>query len=240
MTDLLGLTSPETKITETKAPSLSGYPDIFDAKYAIENNFGYGTGLEPYIKAEVARIYKTVGRGKLDEVLNAPTDNTDLTKLENLGLRERVGTIFTQAALASNRSAIATLGFDPTKINLQAKQGPANLGGFYNPNNDKIWINVVPGNESSVVHESIHRGLEMLSRQSPEAKDIIDKLPEEQVVRYMMYKTMGDPEGRQGEIDKKQRDQGKALENSDIAAKVEQLELMVAELHKNNRPRGPR
>lgn len=238
---MLGLTTPETKVTEQKAPGLSGYPQQSDAEYAIKNNFGYGTGLEPYINVEVARVYNKVERGNLSDVIKGSTTNERLDTLKNLGLREKIGTVFTQAALAANRSAIATLGFDPTKINLQTKMGNATLGGFYSPKEDQTWMNVVPGNESAIVHESIHRGLEKLQNSSKEAKDILEKLPEERLVRYMMYKTMGDPEGGQGEVDARQRKEGVDYFSSSERQKlVARLEELAAEQHKKNRPRGPR
>lgn len=238
---LTGSTTGETNVTETKAEPLSKYPDWIDAKRAIDAGFGYGTGLEPYVQAEVARVYKSAGAGRPEDVIKATTTNEDLTKISNLGLRNQVGVLFAQGALAANRSAIATLGFDPTKINLQTKMGPSTLGGFYVPDEDKTWVNVVRGNESAMVHESVHRGLKMLTERSDEASKILDTLPEETVVRYLMYKTMGDPEGTQGNIDARQREQGKALEKQpDVINKLKRLEEIAADLRKEQRPRGPR
>lgn len=167
--------------------------------------------------------------------------------MSNLGLREKIGTAYAQAALAANRSAISTLGFDPTHIGLDTKTGPATIGGAFSPSQDKIWANVVKGNESSIVHESIHRGFDYLRKNSPEAKEILSKMPEENLVRYMMYKTMGDPEGKQGEIDAKQRqdaiDRFEKFQFGEYPKwkdNLNRLEEIAAELHKEKRPRGPR
>lgn len=247
MTDWLGLTGvAETKVTESKAPGLDKFPTQDDAKYAIENNFGYGTGLEPYIQAEVARIYKKNYAGELDAVLAQPTENADLTKISNLGLRERVGTVFAQAALAANRDPIATLGFDPSRMNLQVKMGDSNLAGFFDPEKDQIWMNAIEKNKSTAVHESIHRGLEQLKQSSPEAKEIMKKMPEEYMVRYIMATTMGNPEEGKGSEADRQRKMGLDLfSGKDTLSRenlknLERLRELAAEAYKDRRPRGPR
>ncbi len=239
---LFGKKEEKTKVTENMAPGLLGYPTQEDAKQAIEDDFGYGTGLEPYIKAEVARVYDKAYVGDEDSVIDQKTSNVDMTKFKNIDIRKKVGTLFAQAALAVNRSPIATLGFDPDKINLQVKLDKTNLAGLFDPKKDKIWMNAVEDYKSTAVHESIHRGLDLLRKQSPEAKELLKNIHEEALVRYTMATKMGDPEKNRGNEATRQRQY--ALDwfkkfPEDVKA-IARLEEIAANLHAEKRGLGPK
>lgn len=256
------ITGGDTKVSGTEAPPLSGYPSQDDAREALKYGFGYGSGNEPYIEARRARVmgdssskqFKAQsGAGLLlNQALGAVDDDRlgkmlDLDKMENWKLKEKLGTTFTQAALAANRNPIALIGFDPSRTVMDLVMKGANVGGAYEAKRDAIYANIDSADPSSVLHESIHRGLEKMRQKSPEAAEIIRSLPsEEHVVRYMMYKLAGDPEGKSGEIDKKQRDSGIWMFSSDKGdwtgknqkALARLLEI-AADLRKEQRPRGP-
>jgi hypothetical protein len=244
---MLGITSPETPQVTQPPPSNASYPSQEDALDAIKNGYGYGTGHEPYIEGKRAEIYKDATTGSLSDAIAAPSKNTDLTKLSNIGELDKVKTLFAQGALAANRSPIATLGFEPAKAALQTKLGKANVAGAFSKDQDRIFVNVDGDREeapSTIVHESIHRGLEELRKKSPEARELMRDLPrEELLVRYIMAKTMGDPEHGTGDVADQQRKS--ALyewdNNSFIYNKAfKRLETIAAELHKDRRPGGPR
>lgn len=254
----------QPKITESRAPLLSGYPSQADAKYALEQGFGYGSGNEPYIEARRARVMgnsdasgnkfraQSAAGLMLDAALSAVDDDKlgrmlDLDKMENWKLKEKLGTTFTQAALAANRNPIAALGFDPSRTVMDLVLKGANIGGAYEAKRDAIYANVDATDPSSVLHESIHRGLEKLRQSSPRAKELINRLPdEESVVRWMMYKYAGDPEKGIGDASDKQRekairyfDEEKADWTGARQKALNELMELAANMRKDRRPRGP-
>lgn len=257
------ITGGGTRTTETKAPPLSGYPSQDDAREALKYGFGYGSGNEPYIEAHRARVMgdssgkqfraQSAAGMMIDKAISAVDDEQlskmlDLDKMENWKLKEKLGTTFAQAALAANRNAIATLGFDPNRTVMDIVMEGANVGGAYHKKKDAIYANIDAVDPSSVLHESIHRGLQKLREKSPEAAELIKDLPQEEyVVRYMMYKYAGDPEGKGGDIDLQQRKSGiwHFDENQgDWSGKnrkaLDRLMEIAADLRAQQRPRGPR
>lgn len=260
--------SDQPRVTETKAPPLSSYPSQADARYALEQGFGYGSGNEPYIEAHRARIMGVTdprtgkftpraGAGLLlNQAVSAVDDDRlgkmlDLDKMENWKLKEKLGTTFTQAALAAQHNAIAMLGFDPSRTVMDIVLKGANIGGAYEKKRDAIYANIDATDPSSVLHESIHRGLQKLRERSPEAKQILERdLPEEEyVVRWLMKSLAGDPEKGSGTIGDKQRataismfeDSPTGITNLPKRNReaVDRLLEIAAELRKEERPRGP-
>lgn len=234
----------DTPTKEVSGDKDTGFPTPADAENARKYGFGYGRGLEPYVNNEVARVYRKIQTGDLDKVLMGYRANEDLTQADKAELRNKIGTLFGQAALAANRSAIASLGFDPGKINLQTELGKSNLAGFFSPQRDMIWMNAKEEYRSAAVHESIHRGFDILRKESPEARNILSTIPEELAVRYLMVKTMGDPEKGMGNLSDAQR--GDALTyftkmdpTGRDRKKLEMLEEIASEVFKNKRPKGP-
>jgi hypothetical protein len=196
--------------------------------------------------------------------------NVDMTKFKNIDTLNKVNTTMTRAALAVNRNPVAAMGFDPRRTILDIATGQANLAGSYNavarregggvtPQSDdvpvdKIWSNLPDSRAdeaSSVVHESIHRGIEKI-RLSREGDTLLKSMgvadrgsnAEEMLTRYMMVKYAGDPEGHIASKteDIKQRQQGLDFVeklNPGMAEKVDRLMELAANQLKNRRPRGP-
>jgi hypothetical protein len=243
----LGIKSDEASKVSL-APPLNRYPSTDDAQYAIQQGFGYGTGNEPYIQGQRAQMYNWPMVGDLGDVIAAPSSNVDLTQFKNIDQLNKVKTLMAQGALAANRSAIATLGFDPQQANLQTKLGDTNIAGATDPETGRMFVNVREGREpSTIVHESIHRGLNQLQT-NPEAADLMKQLPnQEMIVRYVMDKTMGNPEQGTGEAADAQREKSlryffgeNAPDGFDNRKRLDRLEEIAANMHKDRRPGGPR
>lgn len=149
---------------------------------------------------------------------------------------------FAQAEIAKERSAIATLGYDPNKVT--AEHTRLNISGAYDKRSDRIlWVDGEPGAEATLIHESLHRGIEKLRQQSPEAKKILAAHDEEQLVRYVMATKMGDPEAQpQWPTSTDQRNEAVAWYKKypHLVEEISKLEDIAANLHKDQRPRGPR
>lgn len=251
LTDMFG---SKDAIKTIPADPVTQYPTQDEAKEAIKYGFGYGSGNESYINAEVARVFADK-KGNLLKVTGRPGDiiedaagedftkNEDLTKLSNLGLRERIGTLYAQGALAVNRIPIAAIGFDPGSTTIDAEIKNPTIGGLTKSGGGQMYLNLA--NKSTVVHESIHNGLAKLVKEDPEAKKLVAKGPatEETLVRYMMYKYAGDPEKGLGDISDKERASAIQIFEKiapDYKNVVEKLQERAIEYLKNKRPGGPR
>lgn len=249
LTEILGIAQKPLEPIVKEIPSEENlpYPDRAAGREAQDYNFGYGSGNEAHIQTQVARVYDKATKmpARYAQLLDTPSSNVDLRDPKNAELREKLDGLSARAALAANRSAIASLGFDPDKINYQTKMPPLSVGGLYNPDSDKMWVNAFKENASPAVHETIHRGFEKLREKSPEAKKILDgmRIDEEYLVRYMMATKMGDPELRiDHNVSMEQR--AIAMEHfkkfPKLSKDLDRLEEIAAELRKEQRPRGPK
>lgn len=260
---------PGTNVT--LAPVLSSYPSNEDADNAKKYGFGYGTGNEPYLNDERARIIGSHFPSHMpdhkDQKIFLPNSaigmkasdaghlgNTapmiDLNAAGNGTTKELLHNTMMKAALASNRSPVASAGFDPSRVALDTMIGAfgsPSLRGVYTPNTDSMY-SIAP--EDAITHESTHRGLQQLRNAYPEAMGTLEStLPsnEEMTVRYLMQSRAGDPEANGGPIDKKQRAQ--AVENfnlpfGDLGTQrqkaLSQIEDLAGMYNKDKRPGGPR
>lgn len=272
-----------------KAPPLSQYPTEADANYARDQGYGYGSGSEPFLNNEATRVMgRNVpnivfdkGKPKPTKPIFMPEDTMsfmrDLPDRSADGLATAVNepgksdvlrgpdnaphaNVMMRAALASNRSPIAALGFDPDKVVLDSKSEGKKftLGGAYlpQPNStaDNMYVNMSAPDGSTIVHESTHRGFQKLRDANPDkVKDIFKEgvMPsEEMVVRWLMAKNAGDPEKQDPEakLGLQQRQESvdaftKPPMPSLVAKRgnaLNQLEELAAETIKNRRPGGPR
>jgi len=254
----------------TFAPALSSYPSDNDAENARQYGFGYGTGNEPYLNNERARVIGSYfpshvpnNSGKkiflsdsalgMKAVDAAGLGNTapmiDVNDRGNSFTQAMLRNTIMKAGLASNRSPIASVGFDPSKVALDTMIGVVGqpvLRGVYAPGTDSMY-SIVP--HDAITHESTHRGLQQLRKAYPEAMGTLESgLPsnEELTVRYLMRTRAGDPEASGGPTDKEQRDQGTAAYNLPFGIgeqrqkDLNQIEGLAALYNKEKRPGGPR
>lgn len=272
-----------------KAPPLAAYPSDADANYARAQGYGYGSGNEPFLDNEATRaIGRNVPdivfqKGKpvagkpmfmpegttsllrdapdksvegLMSAVNDPSKSGVLRGVENAPMAN----LLMRAALASNRSPISALGFDPDKVVLDSQSSGRKftLGGAYTPTpkstTDNMYVNLSQPDGSTIVHESTHRGFQKLRDTYPDKVKGIFKdgvLPhEEMVVRWLMAKNAGDPEKQDAEAKvglQQRQDAVNAFTAPPLPSLVAkrgdaltQLEDLAAEAIKNRRPGGPR
>lgn len=205
---------------------------------------------------KTARFIPQSGAGRELETLTGAVNNDkdsrnlDLTDPNHADMRDKVGDVYARGALAANRNPIAALGFDPSHMVLDTEIKNPNIGGIYDGSKDAIYSNL--GNKDfagssigSVVHESIHRGLNKL-RQNPEYAPIFKGMPpEESAVRYMMHKYAGDPEFGEGQTGDEQRQQ--AIDLFENSSRSREYQQMIDKLMRGaeteiarQKPRGPR
>lgn len=250
------------------APKLENYPSSDDADYARKYDLGYGSGKEAYLNNQAARVLghiasfppkpkdkviptafvATSGAGmgldeasKLDGTLSK---NLDLTEPKYDTIRKDIGDTYMRAALAANRIPIAALGFDPSRMNSDLMIGGSpNIAGAYSPDSDSIYVNHRPMMGSTSLHESIHRGIELLKKANPEAGDLLRKIPsdEEYIVRHLMATQAGDPEAvSTGNVTIAQKKMAKDIFGAGIWDKeLNELNNMAAKEIAKRKPGGP-
>lgn len=172
----------------------SRYPNRDDAQFAAAQDFSYG---KPWASNFTDQQYNVL-TGDPNAVLRGKPVQSEIQSGDYLkSMPDSLGqhpadNFYKKAALATNRSALASLGFDPSKAALDFNMGPhATIYGAYSPKTDEIYSNAL--HPSNIVHESIHRGMEHL-KNSPYWKSEFGYLDPEMVVRHLMKTKMGDPE----------------------------------------------
>jgi hypothetical protein len=213
-----------------------------------------------------AVFYADTGAGQtvsgIMNTINQHSTDIDLTKPEFKEVRNRIGNAYTKAAMAVEANSIAKLGYDPKLVVSDVSDVKTNLSGAYRrPPKEKEGTYDVRGAEggeaiyanltdpSVLVHESIHRGVRLLEK-NPEAKALLDKLPDagghEWLVRYMMYKHAGDPEQitPSGKPDQQRKSAVEYFEDKywgkQHQATVNRLMEIAAQEVAKKRPGGPR
>lgn len=140
--------------------------------------------------------------GNIDKVMEFVQKNLK-DKTDSPVIARQIATSF----VASRRNWISTLGFDPDKFAFDRGDTPKSIGGAYDEKKDVGFITNTR-NPETLVHESIHRGLKVLSDNgdlSIDEKALIRGFNED-IVRYIVAKDMGDPQFGIGEIGQEQRE----------------------------------
>jgi hypothetical protein len=174
---------------------------------------------------------------------------------------EQVKDEFMRAAIVVNKIPIAALGFDPNKTALAIGKSAMGSIGLTFPESGNMYANTPSGGPSTIVHESIHKGLEILEK-TPEGAKLISKLPfggtgNETVVRWLMMSTPhGDLELPKG-TSESNPERGTAAEQREAARihfstglnqevvkekldTLNKLQDLAAKLLAKKRPGGPR
>lgn len=137
--------------------------------------------------------------------------------------------------LASRRSPLASLGFDPRRM-LFGTTGPLlNVAGTYTPKFDYMFLD--PRYPEVPVHESVHRGFGLLRQVGKETPR-----DEETMTRATVLKHIGPMERGRGPVAARQVDQAqKAMQNQGYRELMEAYERdATEEFQRRNRKMGPR
>ena len=140
-----------------------------------------------------------------------------------------------QGYLASQRSALAALGYDPRRMVIgDVPPEEYTYNGSYYPDQDQILSTGV--HPATTTHESMHRGMEML-RQAGMLPSNAQRLDEESIIRGQMLRNYGDVE--KGNSDPQQIKHGEFY-NSMFPDTMDAIELAAQKLYALKNPRGPR
>lgn len=194
-----------TLTPEEAVAALKRYPNKEDVDFARQQDDSYGKPYAPYFNRQAFHMLDAPpGDMSLEGPYNSRMYNPSQSRLP-FG---ETADVYAKAALAAKRSALASLGFDPSKATMDVTRNPENVNilGAYSPSTDSIYSNARA--PSNLMHESIHRGITEL-KGSPFWKKDFDRLgtDQESVVRWLMESKMGNPEAKiDGDIAKEQRD----------------------------------
>jgi len=227
------------------------YPTTNDVIGARGNDYSYG---QPW-----APEFQGLGGRFLTQKLSSTEGNVLDKSRPFYGTKFRqvtddypdIGELYGKAGLASQRSGLAALGFDPNRTALDTFHDPhrVNKTGEYDADNDSIYANA--REPSVVLHESIHRGIDKLNK-TPFWKKEFDPFMQdplnESTVRWLMMNKMGNPEGKDADadIEKKQMEKANSLFRGDYSINqrrrelLDQLEGAAAQAYAAKRPGGPR
>ena len=168
-------------------------------------------------------------QGQMDKIGLQPIDSATANSLK-------------AAWLAARSSPLAALGFDPRTMvvgNAKDVEGvDLSVGGAYWPGTDTIFA--TGKNDSTLVHESIHRGVQKL-RQAGLLPEDAKNYNEESLTRAFMLKYYGDIEKGRGALADKQVDSARPMLSDRRGMKMlDALEAAAAQYAAQITPRGPR
>jgi hypothetical protein len=211
------------------------YPTSEDAARARANNLEYGSPAASFgkknVKSQVA---------PLSEVANSFNESRPLRTKSQYQTVE-AGEVMYRDWLAARRSPTSSLGFSPFKTAYTDNPtGRLNIGGMYDPKSEDdprrspIWFDL--NNPSSQVHESMHRGINLL-RRAGKLPFPVSQHEDEMLVRALMLRHFGDVEKQPGMLRHPQIDEA-ARTITD--KQLDDLENAAADYLAEKRPMGPR
>lgn len=156
-----------------------------------------------------------------------------------------VADLYMTNALASGRSGIASLGFDPRRTAVDRLPGRSNYGGLYRDSTDTLWSRAE--SPTSLTHESIHRGFKRMKDAGNQDAKYLDYMENEGSVRRIMQQRMGDPERPPDglvlpdyEAMQIMYDPVRSPSASTRQRNLDRMERAAAEMIAKRRDRGPR
>ena len=254
--DMMGI---DPSVEYLDIPPRQDFPSQDEVAYGREVGATYGSPVAPMLENPFAKIKSmsldaaadAYNRGVLGNErppVAGDVPGLDPKIVSKMPSTEGRATLETRDALyraylAAQRSALASMGFDPRRmITTPADEEGrrASVTGAYVPDNDRIWTQAeyAPPNP---VHESMHRGLDILRKNY--GKDKPDVIPndydEERIVREMMLR-------QYGPVEEKRNPDAVAnakfrLDNFyEERKRLDQLERLAAEFMAKKHPGGPR
>jgi hypothetical protein len=143
------------------------------------------------------------------------------------------------AWLASQRSPLAALGFDPRRMAMSSAGPRLTAAGLYWPDADTMWMD--SRYRSAPVHESMHRGFKLMKDAGMKTSPA-----EERAVRAMMLRNYG-PVEKEPELsddapgNRQIAEAQKAMEDRGYREVLEAYDRDASELfQRRNRKMGPR
>ena len=241
--DMLGWLwgQPSTAVAKADVPPLQGQPYPGQDQVAQARNVDATYGSDAAAFAQPPYGGQIASPRTRDQIANAwdSMEDTGELPVKPGAVSPNVSDNLMAGYLASRRSALAGLGFDPRHMAI-ADAPPRDWAqsGAYYPHEDQILTTgVYP---STTVHESMHRGIAAL-RQAGMLPPGMDDLSEESSVRAQMLRNYGGVERGRGSVGDEQVANGAYYnDNRNFAPTMDALEAAAQKLYAQRHPRGPR
>ena len=226
-------------VNKADVPPPGGYPGHDDVVAARNADASYGSDVAAFVQPPYGgRIASPRTTDQIQDTFNRMDDTGD-----NPGSPEAVSPSVSDnlmaGYLASRRSALAALGYDPRHMTIgEAPKADWSVSGSYYPKEDQILsTGVYP---STTVHESMHRGIQAL-RQAGVLPEGMKDLSEESTVRAQMLRNYGDVEMGRGKLGDEQVNDGRYYnENRNFSPTMDAIEAAAQKLYAARHPGGPR
>lgn len=237
------------------------YPSSSDVDFARKQDYSYGQPWAPEFQGQSGKYVSRYNYQNLDfeppsTTLGGSNHERFVNNEEMRRIHPNLRDINAKAALAAQRSGLATLGFNPNKTSIDVFKPEGTLVhdlGGYEPTQDYIYTNA--RTPETIVHESIHRGIQKLSESPfwrPEFEAFKQPAANEMVTRYLMQSRMGNPEKDELNLPKGYMDLGKQqredawrlfTQSPNAPARnklLDAMEAAAAQAYAAKRPGGPR
>jgi len=236
-----GSTYGPSTVTKADIPPLQGqpYPGPGDIAGARASDASYGDLSAAFVQPPYGG--KIASPRTIDQVMRTfdQMDDSGETGLKAAPVSPTVSDNLMAGYLASRRSALAGLGFDPRRMAIaEAPPRYWALNGSYYPHEDQILsTGVYP---STTAHESMHRGMNMLREAGMLPKEALD-MSEESIIRGQMLRNFGNTEVGRGAVGDEQIEKGRFYnENRNFSPTMDEIERAAQQLYAQRHPRGPR
>lgn len=246
------ITEAPAWIDRDDAP-LERYPDSRDVAFARQYGHFDTDPRSEYLNNERYRLLKgdpnpwMAGKGELGATEYSGEGLRNLNERAPQTKR-LMRDYYARGSLASKRSALAALGFDPAEVAADVTRPihTVNIAGSHSNLDNKIYANA--DSPTTLMHESIHRGINRL-KDTPYWRPEFDRFNSrewsghhnnEMATRYLMARRMGD-----AELNRQQRDEAvykfeKVLGSERDLKLLKEMEMAASRYLASRNPRGPR
>lgn len=241
-----GEVSPKRPAAQAAAQP-TRYPTSEDVAFARQHDYSYGQPWAPEFQGNAYRLLAGDPNESPLQTMGISADRLR-SKAATKEIPSEFNDYYAKAALAVQNSGLALLGFDPSRVAADVTRDPkrVNILGTYNRKTDEIYANA--RDPSTIVHESIHRGIQKLKESpfwKPEFEEV-GRSNNESAVRWLMQLRMGDPESEnEGSVNQKQVKTAKwVFKDSRDAVRLsrllDEMDYAASQYMAAKRPGGPR
>jgi hypothetical protein len=159
--------------------------DRTDMPSAYEIQETYGTPLEAALRGGKMRAMSDLAVMQQGNMLTGAKKGIQAT--------EDYQDILKRAAIISDRSALAKLGFSPERTSVTPGGAGLNVAGLFQPETGEKWFD--PEYPETIIHEGFHHGIDVL-RKADMLPPRVAVYTEEYLVRAMVQRHLGDIESK--------------------------------------------
>mgnify|MGYP003393680110 CR=1 FL=1 len=207
-------------------------PQADDIAFARQAGMGYGSGQENYLAGNQAQFLKQSVVGKYPSQIDTSQIRPEAAKPGDASDE------YMRTYVLANQLPLAALGFDARKIAIDIASPKTGLGGQYVPKTDSIYTSAQY--TGAALHESIHRGLQIMKKIGvPEAATLDDR-DEEMLTRFLVMKFGANADSSLLTNESLKKAEDYVMNRPDLQQAAISLQYHAVDMIKKNRMFGPR